>query len=778
MAIVRPKVRIVQEFASQSTTPASPDLNVLLIGPAYNVQDYTASNKANLQAGTYGDPKAATATTGEPVGLPLSGSPAVTISSPPNDIIGAILDSSSVHIYLENIKVHISAVSTTPGVSLTDNSTTVTASGATFVTDGVKAGDRVVITDTAGGITIEKVVASVTSETVLELTSNFTVSGTDINGNPYTGFSTTATNIALRIERSLSDGLELGSSYITVTGQQVDIDGGAQVTEGTLTATLHSADVYMEYRSLRQDLAKVTLINSSAEITSTLGAVDERNPLAVAAFVALQNTNTPVQVWGILKDDLNGGSDRLLGYTEARDGIASRDDIYCIVPLATESSVIGLFKDHVVALADPDISRFRIAIGSGELATTKTVSPQATGATEEYASDPIDIFIDTAHTDTGSGFITAGVKAGDTLTIVGGAVLGAGTYTVRRVISEDILQIDQVFGAAGADTLTSYTIGSVVSEASTPAVTSRKALRVLLDNGATFLTSGVIAGDYVEVPAAGQVDFSGATDTYVIEQVLSENRVLIAGTEGELPSTTAGAPSASELYRIGRSLDKDGQVAELEAITQAYNQSRLVMVWPDKVLVSGVTNAKTGVQSQLPGYYMAAAVGGMVAGNAPHQNFSSLSINGFDQIFNSSGYFSDSQIDKLSAAGWYVILQDTPASAPYCVHSVTTDPTSLETSELMIVKNFDYVSLFYKGLLKPFLKGYNVTEDTLDLIKDAFDSGTTELKSQVRPKLGAPLISGSLVSIEVLAGSADHVQLVGEVQLPRMLNLLTLILSA
>lgn len=783
MAILRPKVRISQTFASQSTTPATPDLNVLIVGPAYHVQDYTSTTKADLVIGTYGSANAACDSTGAPQGLPAAGTPAVTATTPPNNITGALLEAGSVKVFIESglFRVGLAVDDAVAGttITLTDNDNTLVATGATFVTWGVLPGDRLVITDGAG-VTIEKTVLSVVDETTLTMTSNFTSSGTDIDGNSYSSFNTTGS--ALRVERSLEDGTELDASFITVSGQQTDIDGGVTVVSGTATPLLHSATLYMSYRALRQDLAEVKEVTST-NLTSVLGEVDERNPLAVGAFVALQNTSTPVQVYGILSDNLDGANDRLAGYTSARDAIASRSDIYAIVPLANESSIIGLFKDHAVAMSDPEVSKFRIALGSGVLATSKIVSPQANGSTEEDAADPVDVFVDTAHTNSATGFVTGGVKAGDTLVVSSDTTAFDANVvfssTIRRVINEDILQTDLAIGISLTSHAYKITRGTstVIDESgSLRAFTTRRSLRVLLDNTATFLTSGVIAGDYVEVPGAGQVDFSGATDKYVIEAVISENRVRIAGTEGELPADASGGPSATELYRVGRNLDKDGQVTELSAITQAYNESRLTMVWPGSVLVSGVTDASTGLQSKQPGYYLAAAVGGMIAGNPPHQNFSSLSINGFDQVFNSSGYFSDDQIDALSAAGWYVVLQDSAAAPPYSVHSVTTDPATLESSELMIVKNFDYVSLFYKGVITPFLKGYNITPDTLNLIQDAFDSATAALKGQVRPKLGAPILTGKLESIEVLQTSADHVQMVGSVTLPRMLNQMTLIL--
>ena len=37
---IRPVVLVYQDFATQTVTPATPDLNCLAVGPAYFIQDY------------------------------------------------------------------------------------------------------------------------------------------------------------------------------------------------------------------------------------------------------------------------------------------------------------------------------------------------------------------------------------------------------------------------------------------------------------------------------------------------------------------------------------------------------------------------------------------------------------------------------------------------------------------------------------------------------------------------------------------------------------------
>lgn len=776
MAATRPVVQVTQTFASPTVTVATPDLNCIVIGPCYNVQDYNATNKSNIELSTvYGSLNGSCGTTGALATAPV----AIVTAEPPNNTSGAILDSDSVSVILDDVQARIAIGG--DGVRV-ENSTTFTSAAGTFVASGVKAGDRIVITDPLVPVTVEKTVASVTSATVLELTSNLNAAGTDIDGAAYTGMA--LTGLDYRIERTLND-KTVGSAFVTVSGQQVTLGAGVTVsdtTESLTDAVVDYAKVYIQYRSLRQDLTSVGELSSASAITGTLGGTDERNPLATGVSIALQNTSSPVQYLGITGDNLNDATDRLTAYTVARDTIESRKDVYAIVPLANETTILSLFKTHVVNLADPTISNFRIAIGSSTLPTTKVISAaSAVGADEIVATDPIVIFVDPTAT-----FVTDSVGSTDTLVISGSAL--SGSYEIRRALAETILEID---GAAGSDvdfpsattTALGWTIGA---KASNPAATatSRRRISRILDNTATFITDGVAVGDLVEIPADGGSDFTTTLNSYAITQVVSENRVEVdvdtgTGSEIELPSTSGGVAVDSAFdYRISRTLSKADQVTELNAVTSSLSHSRMVMVWPDSCKVSGVTNALTGVQGDSPGYYLACAVGGMVAGYPAHQNFTNLGIGGIDSVTNSSRYFTEAQIDSLSSGGWYVMVQDTPTALPYSVHALTSDTTTLESGELMVVKNFDYVSIFYKNLLVQFLNGYNVLPETLDLIKSAFDAGTAQLKSRRYPKIGPSILDGAVQSISTVDGAADQVELYTTVTLPKPLNQIGLFLTA
>lgn len=788
MALIRPVVLVFQEFATPTVTPTTPDLNCLIVGPAYHIEDYfqpgttTPQDKTDIKLGTdYGTLEAPPGST-TPVGPNV-----IVTPDAPNNVAGALVDASSVVVYFDEARVAITSgtqATTTNG----SNVVTISDPGIDFTTGATKVlpGDRLLIKDVAN-VSIAVTVYAVDSATTLRVTKDLPL-GTFAPGAAQTW----------RIERQLNDQL-VDSSFYTVSGNTIGINGGITLTvptQGLKTVTY--AKVYVQYRSLRQDLQQVDTVSSEDEIKAKIGRIDARNPLAVGAFVALQNTTGFVQFYGVASNDL-------LGHTDCRDALASRPDIYAIVPLTSDVSVLAMWNADNVGLALPDETRgrpqrFRVVIGSGTLPVTKVlITPQTTGNITTGANPPTDVC---SLTVPGATFITNGVLPGDVLTIALDVAPNAlnGTYTVAQVVSDTVLEIDGVFAAAKTlDAAATFGITgpggnpvrravAVATAAATTAALSPGLYLELKDANGTFLTSGIMAGDVLEIPAdTASNNFTGTVSKFVVATILSENRLRIVDngrntstTENELPhgvkrtAPTALVPTTATInYRITRKLTKSQQVTELVALAQSFRSRRTVLVWPDKCDVAGVV----GGTSQ-PGYYLGCAVGGMTAGLPSHQGFTFLGIAGVSQIYDSNTYFTDSQLTDLSNGGWYVFAQQTPQSLPYTIHQLTTDTTTLESGEYSVVKNFDFVSLFFIDILEAFLGVYNVAPEALLFLRAALNTGGDTLRQRNFPKIGAPLLKFEITQLAVSTISGDRVVAYVTVGLPKPLNVIELHLVA
>lgn len=967
MAAVRPAVLVSREFTPTAAAVETPDLNTVLIGASYHLQDYPA-DKTDIGVGAYGDPTSDS--DGVTNGRPIPGSDVIVVADPPNNVTSAVLDSSSVKVFFDDVLAEVSTgVDGNKGASPDENLFYTTDTNVDFMADGVRPGDRLVISDDSGASTntVVKTVqevggwaGSTLNSYELKCFTNLVDAGLTAPGNGSYKF---------RIERALDD-VEIGSSWFVVSGNTITIKGGVTIStdldgDGTdeTGVFVNSASAYIEYASLRQDLAVLDSVENTAAIESTLGRIDERNPLATAMDIALKNTTTPIYYYGVTGDDLNGASDSATAHQSAIDALESRKDMYAMVPLTTEISIIQAYRTAVLALAQPEISNFRTVIGAQkELPSLQAVtSDSATGDAEIIASDIVDVFVVASP----GGFDSTGVQFDDELHIIDGnttddqhdvssvidarrlvlqaAATGVASDTKRyyiarpnpgtlallgddckiyldgadnkvRVPSANLANTDYVghliditnsagddgrymvisgtdgvkafldydgqgliytarqagvaggaitieyatgtalavavvgtaititldtgvttsaeiqaaveahsvanglvtisgsgtdpavvaaaaalsTGSAGVDTfyvvmgegntfpgveetdVTAIVKSTLISSPALITYTLRKPYRQLLDNSAAFLSgaTAVVVGDLVQipvdgagVPGAGANDYDSATVDGIVGTVVSDNRLQLAAggdilTENPLLDATQAIPH----YRVGRSLTKDGQIENLNAITAALDHEQILMVWPAEVTLNGTKNENTGVQSRTPGYYLAAGVGGMSAGLPSQQGFTNLSLVGFDQLHDSNFYFSHSQIDELSNGGHYVFVQDTPTSPPYSVHQLTTDTTSLETGEFSMVRNYHFVAQTYKNALDDFLGNYNVIPETIQLLENVMESVGTTLKRQRLPRIGAPIRSAVVQLVQAIEGTKDQVEIVVEVDFPAPLN--------
>jgi hypothetical protein len=326
----------------------------------------------------------------------------------------------------------------------------------------------------------------------------------------------------------------------------------------------------------------------------------------------------------------------------------------------------------------------------------------------------------------------------------------------------------------------------------------------LFDAAATFITDGVIANDIIEIPQTPNGVFASNTKRFIVNQVLSEQRLLIKNVvsgfyqnntstlENELPHEDTRLGAGVEVtqgtirYRVIRQLSKDQQITQLVSVSQSLNSRRALMVWPNKLVVAGlVDNSKaknpdgsSATADPQPGYYGAAVVGGMTAGLPSHQGFSRLGIAGISRIYNSNDYFSEAQLTDLSDGGWYVFAQTTPVALPFSIHQLTTDPSTLQSGEYSIVKNFDFVSLFFVDILNPFIGIWNINTDTIGFIRQAVNTGIDNLKLRRVARIGAPINDASITSLDISSASADRIELFMEVDLPVPLNVIGLHLVA
>lgn len=254
----------------------------------------------------------------------------------------------------------------------------------------------------------------------------------------------------------------------------------------------------------------------------------------------------------------------------------------------------------------------------------------------------------------------------------------------------------------------------------------------------TFLSSGVTPGDILTIHSGSDNNILG---DHVIEKVINNQVLQIRGTL---------AVANNIVFSITREMTKLQQAEAVAAASKSFGSARMVHVQPDVVGIK-----LDGVMKYLPGYYLACGLAGMGAGFPVQQGFTNIGVVGINDLRHSNYYFSREQLNEMAGAGTCLFVQDTQGGLPYCRHELTTDMSVLEYREILKVKNWDYLSYFYKDLLDPFIGTWNITDDTLSAMRQSIISASERLMTQKLPKIGAPLMSYNIEKLEQNPNSLD-----------------------
>jgi len=122
------------------------------------------------------------------------------------------------------------------------------------------------------------------------------------------------------------------------------------------------------------------------------------------------------------------------------------------------------------------------------------------------------------------------------------------------------------------------------------------------------------------------------------------------------------------------------------------------------------------VDSPVPGYIGAAAIGGMISGYPPETPFTNLAVTGISRLKYSMDKFTESDLNTMAEGGNYLLIQTSSTAPIYCRHQLTTDMTSVERRELSILKTLDFVSKFLRNGLSGYIGRYNISTQFLKLL--------------------------------------------------------------
>ena len=265
----------------------------------------------------------------------------------------------------------------------------------------------------------------------------------------------------------------------------------------------------------------------------------------------------------------------------------------------------------------------------------------------------------------------------------------------------------------------------------------------------------VKAGDYLKamVFSAGE-----ATGEYLtsapVDSSAGSTIVLTSADWTDEDGNVVPADAVSYVY-AARPATKQGQADWVAAQADTWNSNRMWM-FPGNVYVPN----EDGLDEELPGYYLLAALAGFISGTPAQQPITNITIAGISDLLHGNFYFTEAQMNKMAEKGTLLYAQNAQGTTPYCRHGLATDVSVLEFREVLKVKNWDYLSYYYKDILDPFIGSWNITPDTLQTIRQTVTSASESLLTRKLPKIGAPLLSYDISKLEQSETSADAIELI------------------
>lgn len=429
MATERPRVRVYQERPEPNVTGQPATMRACIVAPVYHIRDFLNSDDtASILIGAYGDTDAIS--DGVTNDRPLAGSVVIELADAPDNHADAVVDAASCVLYLTDVVVELATGTNGTFSTTAPDENLFTSSGANFITAGIAQHDVLVLADSEGNAySARMVVQSVVSATQLRTYANFDASDFD------------DADLAYRVERALTGSFNVGSEFLTVDGNTIEVLGGVTVEadvsgdSSVETVPVSTAQMYLQYRSIRTDRNSLIEIESRNDLDDELGRLDYRNPArAMAELMWRESGGLNFYVVGPQSDDVDG-------YEAALGVIDSRLDVYYVVPGTLDRGVIDAVVDDCVAKAAADVSNFRLCLApAGELLTEAVLSEHSADGDREIHGSSATVAV----LATSTSFETGGVQTGDTLRIVANNTTEL-SRTVNVVLSDRRLSVTSAF---------------------------------------------------------------------------------------------------------------------------------------------------------------------------------------------------------------------------------------------------------------------------------------------------------------------------------------------
>lgn len=289
-----------------------------------------------------------------------------------------------------------------------------------------------------------------------------------------------------------------------------------------------------------------------------------------------------------------------------------------------------------------------------------------------------------------------------------------------------------------------------------------------------FRNIPVVEGDTVRFNFRKDAWGDEVFDEYVVKRVVNnytlelKRKVVVGSNMIYDPLLGSYVPTKIEVYH---EYTDDELASQVSSLSRHMASRRMVNVFPWKFEYNGMT---------LGGEFAACAVAGLISGTEPQQPITNLPVRGISSIPLTYQTFNKEQLDEIASGGTFIVAQDLPGDTVYVRHQITTayKDGNLNTAELSITRDVDYISYMFADVFRPYYGKYNITPDLLATLETTAQGLIYRLGAS-RSAYGPYLITEG-TSIEYVRQNQvfkDHVDIGILLEVPYPCNVIEIVLT-
>jgi hypothetical protein len=238
--------------------------------------------------------------------------------------------------------------------------------------------------------------------------------------------------------------------------------------------------------------------------------------------------------------------------------------------------------------------------------------------------------------------------------------------------------------------------------------------------------STVVKGDIIRFNYGENPWGEKTYKTYVVKKVINKNTLEVDVEASGPISTLRLTKAASNAYyepakvEIWHPYTNAEQAEKIASVSKAFATRRMINVFPSYFENEGVL---------MSGEFAACAVAGLVSATEPQQPITNVTVRGIDNVPLTYQTFNREQLDTIAAGGTFIVCQDLPNDKVYVRHQITTayPDGNLNTAELSITKDVDFISYAFAEVFEPYYGKYNITPELLAIFENLASNLVNEL---------------------------------------------------